>query len=82
LAGPLAPDEEGIIYADIDLNEATRHYFMHDTTGHYWPKQFRVYFDSREMKPLNVIQTLEEKDRPDDDASAQKTLPEDSGKVQ
>jgi hypothetical protein len=55
---------------------------LHETTGHYWPKQFQVYFDSREMKPLNVIQTLEEKDRPDDDASAQKTLPEDPGKVQ
>jgi nitrilase len=82
MAGPLAPDEEGIIYADIDLNEATRHYFLHETTGHYWPKQFQVYFDSREMKPLNMIQTLEEKDRPDDDASAQKTSPEDPGKAQ
>ncbi len=82
MAGPLAPDEEGIIYADIDLNEATRHYFLHETTGHYWPKQFRVYFDPREMKPLNIIQTLEEKDRPDDNASAQKSFPEDSGKVQ
>jgi aliphatic nitrilase len=81
MAGPLAPDEEGIIYADIDLNDATRHYFLHETTGHYWPKQFRVYFDSREMKPLNMIQALEEKDRPDDDASAQKSLPEDPGEV-
>ncbi len=81
MAGPLAPDEEGIIYADIDLNDATRHYFLHETTGHYWPKQFRVYFDSREMKPLNINQTLEGKDRPDDEAPAQKGLPEDSGKV-
>ena len=80
MAGPLAPDEEGIIYADIDLNEATHHYFLHETTGHYWPKQFRVTFDSREMKPLNLIQTLEEKDRPDDEL-VQKSLPEDPGKV-
>jgi hypothetical protein len=29
------------------------HYFLHETTGHYWPKQFRVFFDAREMKPLN-----------------------------
>jgi len=54
IAGPLAHDEEGIIYGEIDLNEAARHYFLHETTGHYWPKQFRVYFDSRELKPLNM----------------------------
>lgn len=54
MAGPLAHDEEAIIYGEIDLNEATRHYFLHETTGHYWPKQFRVYFDSRELKPLNL----------------------------
>jgi predicted amidohydrolase len=81
MAGPLAPDKEGIIYADIDLNEATRHYFLHETTGHYWPKQFRVTFDSREMNPLNLIQTLEEKDRPDDDEFGQKGLPEEPGKA-
>jgi hypothetical protein len=54
MSGPLAHDEEGIIYGDIDLNKATRHYFLHETTGHYWPKQFRVYFDTRELKPLNL----------------------------
>lgn len=81
LAGPLAPDEEGIIYADIDLNEATRHYFIHETTGHYWPKQFQVYFDSREMKPLNIKKTLEGKDRPVHEAPVSRGLPEDSGEV-
>jgi aliphatic nitrilase len=53
MAGPLAPAEEGIVYADIDLNDAVAHYFVHEPTGHYWPKQFRVFFDAREMKPLN-----------------------------
>lgn len=53
MAGPLAPTEEGIVYADIDLNAAVPHYFIHETTGHYWPKQFRVLFDGRELKPLN-----------------------------
>jgi aliphatic nitrilase len=53
MAGPLAPAEEGIVYADVDLNNAVSHYFLHETTGHYWPKQFRVFFDAREMKPLN-----------------------------
>lgn len=52
LAGPLEPAEEGILYAEIDLNEAARHFFLHETTGHYWPKQFRVLFDERELRPL------------------------------
>lgn len=52
MSGPLPPVEEDIIYADIDLNKATYHYFLHETTGHYWPKQFQVHFDARELKPL------------------------------
>lgn len=70
MAGPLEPDEEGIIYADIDLNEVMRHYFLHETTGHYWPKQFRVYFDSREMKPLNIIQERDGAERGQDEADS------------
>ena len=54
IAGPLAPTEEGIVYADIDLNQAVPHYFLHESTGHYWPKQFQVHFDARELKPLHV----------------------------
>lgn len=54
MAGPLSPTEEGIVYADIDLNEAVGHYFLHEPTGHYWPKQFRVLFDDRETKPVHV----------------------------
>ncbi len=53
MAGPLSPDQEGIVYADVDLNTAVSHYFLHETTGHYWPKQFRVFFDARELKPVN-----------------------------
>jgi aliphatic nitrilase len=53
MAGPLGPAEEGIVVADIDLNDAVTHYFVHEPTGHYWPKQFRLYFDAREIKPLN-----------------------------
>ena len=60
MAGPLRSDEEGIVYADIDLNEARRHYFMHETTGHYWPKQFQVYFDAREVKPLHINKVPEQ----------------------
>jgi len=62
MAGPLPPAEEGIVYADIDLNEAVPHYFIHETTGHYWPKQFQVHFDAREAKPVHV---LRDPDAPD-----------------
>lgn len=60
MAGPLPPTEEGIVYADIDLNAAVPHYFLHESTGHYWPKQFRVLFDGRELKPLNEGRAPEE----------------------
>ena len=59
MAGPLPPTEEGIVYAEIDLNEAVNHYFVHEPTGHCWPKQFRVFFDAREMKPLNFREAPE-----------------------
>ena len=54
MAGPLPPEEEGIVYAQIDLADAHRHYFIHENTGHYWPKQFQLHFDARELKPLLV----------------------------
>jgi nitrilase len=62
MAGPLAPTEEGIVYADIDLNAAVPHYFLHETTGHYWPKQFQVLFDARALSP--VQRRLEENGAP------------------
>lgn len=54
IAGPIPPDQEGIIYGEVDLNKAVPFYFMRDATGHYRPKQFRVYFDDRELKALNI----------------------------
>ncbi|QRP49079.1 carbon-nitrogen hydrolase family protein [Amycolatopsis sp. FDAARGOS 1241] len=54
LAGPLGPDEEGIVYGEIDLNSLIPAYFLMETTGHYWPKQFSVHFDDRELKPLTI----------------------------
>lgn len=55
LAGPLPPDQEGIVCAEIDLQKAKELYQVHETTGHYWPKQFRVLFDPEELKPLNIL---------------------------
>jgi aliphatic nitrilase len=54
MAGPLPPIEEGVVYADIDLNDAVHHYFLHETTGHYWAKQFQVQFDARAVRPLTI----------------------------
>jgi nitrilase len=54
LAGPLGLDEEGIVYGEIDLNKGIPKYFVADSTGHYWPKQFKVEFDDREMRPLTI----------------------------
>lgn len=64
---PFPPGEEGILYADIDLNNAISHYFLHETTGHYWPKQFQVYFDDRELKPLNINRSLDLRDKKSDE---------------
>ena len=66
LSGPLAPDEEGILYADIDLNMIPNHYFLHETTGNYWPKQFQVYFDNREIKPMNITGEINLKNKDDE----------------
>ncbi|MGD0237794.1 MAG: carbon-nitrogen hydrolase family protein [Syntrophorhabdales bacterium] len=55
MAGPVPATEEGIVYAEIDLSKAIPDYFVFDVAGQYWPKQFRVLFDARELKPLNVL---------------------------
>lgn len=78
MAGPLRSDEEGIVYADIDLNEARRHYFMHETTGHYWPKQFQVYFDAREVKPLHINRVPEQEAMAGRQVEGQKEIAEES----
>ena len=65
IAGPIPPDQEGILYGEIDLNKAVPHYFIRDAAGHYRPKQFRVYFDDRELNALNI-------DYPGDEAAPEK----------
>lgn len=68
IAGPIPPDQEGILYGEVDLNKAVPFYFMRDATGHYRPKQFRVMFDDRDLKALSI-------DHPGDDA-AHERVPE------
>jgi aliphatic nitrilase len=55
LTEPLGWDEEGIVYADIDLAAVIPKYFIHESTGHYWPKPFSVDFDDREKTPVRRV---------------------------
>lgn len=57
LTEPLDWDEEGIVYADIDLAAAIPKYFIHESTGHYWPKPFSVVFDATPKAPVRRFTT-------------------------
>lgn len=53
LAGPLG-DEEGIVYAEIDLNETVEPKLMHDVVGQY--NRFDIFdfeVDRSELKPMH-----------------------------
>lgn len=73
LAGPLPPTEEGIVQATLDLRGSAAHYFIHEITGHYRPKEFSVLFDPRPNRPVEltgaaVAQEAErEERRPEED---------------
>jgi nitrilase len=52
LAGPLK-DEEGLLVADLDLDEVTRGRFDFDASGHYArPDLFTLVVDRREQQPV------------------------------
>ena len=52
LAGPLY-DEEGILYADIDLAEVARGKFDFDVVGHYArPDVFQLVVNEKPMSPV------------------------------
>jgi nitrilase len=52
LAGPLY-DDEGLLLADIDLDEVTRGRFDFDATGHYSrPDLFTLTVDTRARAPV------------------------------
>ena len=54
LAGPLF-DEEGILYADLDMGEVVRSRFDFDVTGHYArPDVFRLLVDEQPRKSVDA----------------------------
>jgi nitrilase len=62
LAGPLW-DQEGILYAELDLGEVPRSKFDFDVTGHYArPDVFHFWVDSEPQSPVEMEPELEEDD--------------------
>jgi len=54
LAGPLW-DQEGILYADLDMGEVARGKFDFDVTGHYArPDVFHFWVDQEEQLPVDL----------------------------
>ncbi|MNI66727.1 Nitrilase [compost metagenome] len=56
IGSPLAHDEEGITYADIDLEQIIPGKFLIDPAGHYsTPGFLSLSFDRTEHKPIKHI---------------------------
>lgn len=59
---PLAHDEEGISYADIDLADIIPGRYIIDTAGHYsTPGFLRLTFDKSVHKAVNIVGDAEQK---------------------
>jgi nitrilase len=57
LAGPLL-DEEGLLVADLDLDEVTRGRYDFDVTGHYSrPDLFSLTVDTRHRSAVTTLNT-------------------------
>ena len=57
LAGPLY-DQEGILYADLDLGEIARSKFDFDVTGHYArPDVFQLTVNESPQRPARFLET-------------------------
>lgn len=54
LSKSLPSDEEGIVYAEIDLKECIPHYFFQDANGFTCGKQFQLFFNDKESEAFNI----------------------------
>jgi len=58
LIGEGLTDEEGIVYAEIDLNKCIQPKQMHDILGHY--NRFDIFdlrVNSKQQKPIRFVST-------------------------
>jgi predicted amidohydrolase len=55
ISNSLPPDQEGIVYAECDLEKCVPGYFFQEPTGFYMGKQFQLFFNDQETKPFNII---------------------------
>lgn len=55
LAGPLI-DEEGIVYAEVNLREAIPYYLNRDVTAQYWSPYFNVQLDKRRRASVHIVE--------------------------
>ncbi|MDX1747484.1 MAG: nitrilase-related carbon-nitrogen hydrolase, partial [Halobacteriales archaeon] len=57
IAGPMDPHEEGIVYADCDLERSVFKKLTHDFAGHYTrPDMFQVRLDRRPSELYTVVE--------------------------
>ena len=56
IAGPMG-DEEGILYADIDLQECVKHKLHHDFSGHYNREDILQLYINRDARN-SIMNTL------------------------
>ena len=60
VAGPLY-DQNGILYADLDMAEVTRGKFDFDVVGHYLhPDIFQLKIDERAQNTVSLIKGVEQ----------------------
>lgn len=52
------PDQDEIVYADIDLAVTVPNYFHHEPNGHYCGCQFKLLFDARDTTPFHVVDSF------------------------
>ena len=71
-------DEEGIVYADIDLNDLITPKLMHDITGHY--NQFSVLSLNLNKTPHKPLTQCGGDTLPDGENKDASTCPNDSEK--
>jgi len=67
LTTDLGGEEEGILYAEIDLASVIPRLFGREIVGHYWPKPFTVLFDDNERRPMVRVRASVGERTPDAD---------------